>query len=261
MQIMVAGQETFVGGAQLPDDDLPTIVMVHGAAMDHTVWAAYSRYYRHLGRSVLAPDLPGHGRSAGEIDSIEGYAGWLIELLDKVGVVQVALVGHSMGALIALESAARLGARAERLALLGIACPMPVSQLLLDEAAQDSSGARDMMMIWGHGQSAQYGANPNAGFHIMKSATRLLESAKPGVLHRDLAACNAYTTGLDRASEVSAQTTLIVGTEDRMTPAKAANEIMSKMGDCRVESITGSGHMMMSEQPEATHQCLVTAIL
>ena len=48
----------------------PTVVFVHGAANDHSVWALQSRYFAHHGCNVLAVDLPGHGRSAGPAHAI-----------------------------------------------------------------------------------------------------------------------------------------------------------------------------------------------
>src|ERR1700756_5789441 len=87
------------------DPALPTIVFLHGAGMDHTVWALQTRYFAHHGRSVLAVDLPGHGRSAGSIrGSVAELADWVAHALDAAGLARAALVGHSMGALIALEA-------------------------------------------------------------------------------------------------------------------------------------------------------------
>jgi pimeloyl-ACP methyl ester carboxylesterase len=48
------------------DPALPLVVFLHGAALDHTVWALLARWFAHRGNAVLAPDLPGHGRSGGE---------------------------------------------------------------------------------------------------------------------------------------------------------------------------------------------------
>src|SRR5215468_7288285 len=95
--------------------------------MDHTVWALQTRYFAHHGRSVLAVDLPGHGRSAGPLlFSIAEMASWTVRVLDAAGLRSTALVGHSMGALIALEVAASASARISSLALLGVAERMPV---------------------------------------------------------------------------------------------------------------------------------------
>src|SRR3979411_2886282 len=66
MQLSVNGLDTFVatGGREF-DVSQPTIVLLHGAGFDHTTWALHSRWFAHHGYGVLAPDLPGHGRSAG----------------------------------------------------------------------------------------------------------------------------------------------------------------------------------------------------
>src|SRR6202044_3737890 len=65
MLLSVNGIETFVatGGREF-DVSQPTIVLLHGAGFDHTAWALHSRWFAHHGYGVLAPDLPGHGRSA-----------------------------------------------------------------------------------------------------------------------------------------------------------------------------------------------------
>src|SRR6202171_6508938 len=109
MQLSVNGIETFVAtGGRDFDSSLPTIVLLHGAGFDHTTWALHSRWFAHHGYGVLAPDLPGHGRSSGApLQAIADMADWTAALLDAAGGGQARLVGHSMGSLIALETAAR----------------------------------------------------------------------------------------------------------------------------------------------------------
>ena len=66
MQLTVNGIDTFVatGGREF-DKSQRTIVLLHGAGFDHSTWALHSRWFAHHGFGVLAPDLPGHGRSSG----------------------------------------------------------------------------------------------------------------------------------------------------------------------------------------------------
>ena len=228
---------------------------------DHTVWALYTRYFMHVRRSVAAVDLPAHGRSGGEaLPSIEAMSGWLSRCVDALGLDTIALAGHSMGALVALELAGSLGSRVSHLALLGAAVPMSVSEPLLAAAREDKPEARDMMMLWGHGFAAQIGGNPLAGVHIINTSKRLLERAAPGILFNDLNACNAYVGGMDAAARVAAETTIICGTEDKMTPMRAASALAEVIGQCSVEQVARSGHIMMSEQPEQTHRKLVAAL-
>src|SRR5260370_6855073 len=109
MQLSVKGIDTFVatGGREF-DSSQPTIVLLHGAGFDHTTWALHSRWFAHHGFGVLAPDLPGHGRSSGApLPTIADMADWTAPLLDAAGAAKPRLVGHSMGSLIAPETAAR----------------------------------------------------------------------------------------------------------------------------------------------------------
>src|SRR5436309_907636 len=128
MQLSVNGSETFVATGGRPFDlSQPTLVLLHGAGFDHSTWALHSRWFAHHGYGVLAPDLPGHGRSIGApISSIAGMADWTAALLDAAGAAKARLVGHSMGSLIALETAARNPAKVSGLGLIGTAASMSV---------------------------------------------------------------------------------------------------------------------------------------
>src|SRR3954452_10360359 len=109
MQLPVNGVETFVatGGREF-EVSPPTVVLLHGAGFDHTAWALHSRWFAHHGYGVLAPDMPGHGRSSGApLRAIAEMADWIAALLVAAGVGNATLVGHSMGSLVALETAAR----------------------------------------------------------------------------------------------------------------------------------------------------------
>ena len=56
---------------------LPSVIFIHGAGMDHTVWTLQTRFFAHHGRNVLALDLPGHGRSEGPALDLDRRAGRL----------------------------------------------------------------------------------------------------------------------------------------------------------------------------------------
>ena len=115
--------------------ELPAIIFLHGAGMDHTVWSLQSRYFAHRNYSVLAIDFPGNGRSEGHcLSSIEEMSDWIQNLIYSVGLKSVILVGHSMGALVALESAHRYSKFIKGLCLIGVSAEMPVNEYLLNAA-------------------------------------------------------------------------------------------------------------------------------
>jgi pimeloyl-ACP methyl ester carboxylesterase len=215
------------------------------------VWILQSRYLAHHGYGVLAVDLPGHGRSAGPaLASIEDLAEWLTAMLDAARVEQAAIVGHSMGALIALECAARRPDRVAKIALLAIAYPMKVSAELLQATKHDEPRAQDMVNIWSHSAYAHYPNNPGPGFWIMGENLRLMQRQRPGVMHVDFAACNAYAGGAEAAASVRCPTLFLLARRDSMTPVRAAQDFAKSVKGAQLAVIDGSGHNMMGEKPD-----------
>src|SRR5260370_7249423 len=120
MELSVNGKDSFVatGGREF-DKSQPAIVLLHGAGFDHSTWALHSRWFAHHGFGVLAPDLPGHGRSSGApLPTIAEMADWTAALLDAAAAAKAKLVGHSMGSLIPLQTAAPHPPKLSPLALL-----------------------------------------------------------------------------------------------------------------------------------------------
>ena len=240
----------YTGGKRF-DPSRPVIVFIHGAQHDHSVWILQSRYLAHHGNAVLAVDLPGHGRSDGEpLRSIEAMADWVLALLDAAGVDAATLVGHSGGSLVALEAASRQPSRVSRLVLVGTAFPMRVADELLAATRDDEPAAIDMINIWSHAGYAQKPSNPGPGFWVVGQNKRLMQRMKPGVLHADFAACNAYGNGLAAAAKVRCPTLMILGGRDVMTPVRAATALREAMPHAEVVEVPSSGHALMSEAPD-----------
>jgi pimeloyl-ACP methyl ester carboxylesterase len=262
MLLNVLGHDAYcyTGGKPF-DAALPTVVFIHGAQNDHSVWVLQTRYFAHHGFSVLAVDLPGHGRSKGApLTSVEALADWLLGLLDAAGVKQAALIGHSMGSLIALETSFLAPDRIGKLAMVGTAYPMKVSDMLLDASMNDEQSAIDMVNIWSHTSIAHKPSCPGPGFWVMGSSQRLMQrisAQNPAkVFHTDFSACNAYANGEAAAHAVTCPTLLLLGKRDMMTPPKATAALTKSIPHCRVVQIEDCGHALMAEQPDAVLETL-----
>jgi len=243
------------------DATTPAVLFINGAGMDHTVWALQTRYFAHHRRSVLAVDLPGHGRSGGALlHSIADTASWIVHVLDAVAVQSAALVGHSMGALIALEAAAVAPKRVRSLALLGVAERMPVHPDLQAAADGNRRLGPELVASWGHGRSGHLGGNPAPGLWMMGGSLQLLERAPAGALAADLAACSAYDGALAAAARVACPTLLLLGALDRMTPPAKARPLADAIAPSRTVVLPGAGHMLMSERPDAVIDVLRESI-
>jgi pimeloyl-ACP methyl ester carboxylesterase len=220
-----------------------------------------TRYFAYHGRNVLALDLPGHGRTAGPaLATIAEMADWVMALLDALAIERAALVGHSMGSLVAFDAAARYPARVTALALLGCTIPMPVADSLLDAAERDDHAAFDMVTLWGHSRQGQTGANRAPGLWMTGAAVSLLERSDPGVLHACLKAADDYRDGLELAGDIVCPTLLVLAAHDAMTPARAAAPLAEAIANARSITLPACGHMMMSEQPDAVLDALISIL-
>jgi pimeloyl-ACP methyl ester carboxylesterase len=177
-------------------------------------------------------------------------ANWTAALLDAAGAAKAKLVGHSMGSLTALETAARHPAKVSALGLIGTAATMAVGPDLLKAAEANDRTAIDMVSIWGLGFQAELGGSLAPGLWMHSGAQRLLEKCRPGVLFTDLSACNAYQDALAAAAEITVPTTLVLGERDMMTPARAGKMLAAALPNSRTVVLRGAGHMMMVERPD-----------
>lgn len=255
----------YTGGRPF-DPSRPTVVFLHGAQHDHSVWILQSRYFAHHGYSVLALDLPGHLRSEGSAPAtVEAIADRVAEGLAASGAGRLLLVGHSMGSLLCLEVARRLQQQVHGVALIATAFPMRVADALLGATRTDPPTAMQMINVWSHSATIEAferkPANPGPGFSNFWQNQRLMErvASRSGgdVLATDFAACNAYAGGLDAARALRCPALFVLGENDQMTPPKAAQPLIDAVADRNVVHVAGGGHALMAERPDEVLRALI----
>jgi pimeloyl-ACP methyl ester carboxylesterase len=231
------------------------VLFIHGVGMSAAIWQPQIALMQDR-FDLIAIDMLGHGVSPlpPQNAALADFADQAIRLLDHLGLDRVAVVGHSMGALVALEAANRKPERVERIACIGVAYPMKVSEAFLEAARKNEQAAFDMETIWGHAPQVPFGGNPNPGMWMYGDALARLARLAPGVLYSDLKACNDYAS--DFAS-VKCPVLFILGRRDVMTPPRAAAALTQKLPNARVEVVERSGHGLMAEAPDDTLDALV----
>ena len=257
MLLNVHGASTYcyTGGKPF-DPEKPTVVFVHGVLNDHSVWILQTRYFAHHGWNVLAPDLPGHCKSAGEPPkTVEEAADFVLALLDAAGVKKAALVGHSFGSLAVLEAAARAPERVTHLALVGTAFPMKVSPALLDNSLHDPMKAIDLVNAYSHSTLAPPPSALGPGTWLYGGSRALMKrvlasNTQVNVFHRGFVACDTYAGGETAMAKVTCPVLFLLGRYDAMTPPRAAHALQQKARTGRTVLVDG-GHQMMTEAPDA----------
>jgi pimeloyl-ACP methyl ester carboxylesterase len=252
-------------GGKTFDAAKPTIVFLHGAQHDHSVWILQSRYLAHHGYGVLALDLPGHMRSEGPaLETVEAMADRVADALRSANVTRMIAVGHSMGSLIALELAKRMPESVRGVALVATAFPMRVAEPLLAATREAPDEAIDMINVWSHSPSIagfdRKPSNPGPGFSIMWQNLRLMQRIQrrngSSVLPTDFVACSRYAAGLETAAALQCPVLFVLGDSDSMTPPRAAKSLIDACRQPLVVTLPHAGHALMSEHPDGVRAAI-----
>ncbi len=221
----------------------PPLVLVHGSGGTHLHWPEAIRALP--GRRVLAIDLPGHGQAPLPAETtIAGYAGTVLGMLDALGIPRAVLAGHSMGGAIALTLATGAPDRVAGLFLVGTGARLRVAPAILEGSA-DPARATEMAEAM-----AAFSFGPAASPEERAALVRGVAAQPAGVLHGDLAACDAFDAMAGLGS-IRAPAFVVVGEEDRLTPPKYAAFLRERLPGEGMLLVPGAGHMVATEAPAA----------
>jgi len=225
-------------------------VLLHAAGSNAGMWR---RQLTGLGErhSVVAPDLPGHGRSSGVEGpaSVEESAELVVRLLAAVTSRPCVLVGRSMGGAIALVVAARAPARVRGLVLACSAARFPLRDAMI-------AGARDVARGRLPQQFTTDTFSPATGMDVMREAWMEQVKTDPRVRLTDLLACQAFD-GRPLLAQVTVPTLVVAGADDTIAPLALSEELARGIAGARLEVLAQAGHQAPLEQSDAFNR-LVT---
>jgi pimeloyl-ACP methyl ester carboxylesterase len=221
----------------------PTVCFVHGTGGSSQVWMDQLEGLADLGH-IVALDLPGHGRSSGDIPKgIDDAAAVVADFLDALGIARVVIGGHSMGGAIAQQLALSYPERVAGVILIGTGARLRVLPRLLDLLATDYPRGVDLLM--------SLAVAAKAPAELKTELHRATADNAPGVVLGDLQACDRFDV-MKRISTISAPTLVICGEEDQLTPPKYARFLGERIAGATVAVIAGAGHYVQAEKPHET---------
>ena len=221
-----------------------TVVCLHGAGGNASLFAGLLDALAE-DHSVLAFDQPGHGRSGGldSLGAIDRMASFAWALVDKLGLVDPVLVGHDMGAAVALECALQQPGKVGGLVLCAAGDRFALSGAALQQAQRVSQGKERRPFDPGQ-------FSPETGPDTMKKAFMEGMKTDPRATYGDLQACHDWAPG-DRLSKTGAPA-LVVHGESELDEVKArAAALAEALGCPGVETVPAAGHALLMEAPEA----------
>lgn len=229
-------------------DRLP-VVLIHGAGGTHLNWPPEVRRLPNL--RVYSVDLPGHGKSGQRgLQSIQDYTTSLLTWLEAIGLHRAVFIGHSMGGAIALTMARYHAEHVLGLGLVASGARLRVDPRLLENVANSQTFPTAIAML----TAASFG--PQANPRLVELAGKRFSETRPSVLQGDLIACDGFN--LMESLGAIRTPTLVIGSEnDNLTPLRDAQFLSDQIPGAKLKVVTGAGHMVMLEQPQAVAEILI----
>ena len=229
----------------------PALVCLHGLGGGGYFFAGLARS-QSARRHVLCPDLPGSGFSprGGRPVTFDRFADVVVQLIERKTAGPVALLGHSMGTIIALETYARLPSRIGSLIFVGgLPAPLPgVQDRLRDRAALARDAgmpavAPTIVPVVFARHSLDAIPDKVAMFQ------RLLAHSDPEG-YAQTASALADASAADAAARVRVPCLCLTGTEDQYAPPDAARAFAGSVPGATYQELPGCGHMPFFEDPD-----------
>ncbi len=236
------------GPTTLPDvppalDRGRLFVLLHAAGSNAGMWRRQVEAAA-IDNSVVALDLPGHGRSSGigGLPTIDAYADFVVRFAAALRLRPVVLVGRSMGAAIGMTIAARRPELLQGLVLACAAARFPIRD-------ENLAVLRDVVRGRLPQQFTTETFSPATGIDLMREAWTEQVKTDPRVRLTDLLACQAFD-GRDLLARIRTPTLVVAGADDQVTPVALAEELARGIRGARLEVIPGAGHQAPLEQAD-----------
>lgn len=241
-----------------------TVVLLHGVGGGRESWgdalSGTGDALAQAGFTVAAADLPGYGDSPRvEPYDLPHMARAVLALIDHLGPDPVALVGHSMGGMVAQELMAHAPRRVAALVLMATspAFGRPggawQQQFLAQRLAPLDAGLG--MARLAPGLVAGMAA-PGAPHDAVARAALLMASV-PEATYRVALAAIAGFDRRDTLAALSLPVLCLAGEHDRNAPAAVMEQMAARIPGAEYRCIPGLGHLAHMESPQAVNPVLV----
>lgn len=219
----------------------PPVILIHGAGSNHLCWPAEIRRLRDT--TVYAIDLPGHGKSLGSAQHfVTGYQSSLIDFIEKLKLNRAVLVGHSLGAAIALRFALDHPQHVAGLVCISSAASFDIDPTFINLFRSPGTQKTTLELLQAY-FAPQYGKK-QWYTNLLKS----LPSVRNTLWYADFRAAEHFDLR-NKLTQIKAPTLVLAGEEDPLVPVSNAAHLARQLPKGKFISYPHHGHMLMLEEP------------
>lgn len=228
-----------------------TLVFLHGSGCTNNVWAHQVSFFNHS----VALNFPGHPEGEA-LNDVKSIAQWVLNTLEKEGLRDVVLIGHSLGSAVAMQAALLAAnnsttfdaSRLKALVLIGAGAKLKVMpQLLTSLATLIEEGGEFPDYLLASNQQLQEPLRTQVNTAIVNNGA--------AVMLNDFTACDHFDI-MQELANIQLPVQLIVGDEDIMTPVKYSEYLAAHLPNAKLDVIEAGTHMVFAEQYDKVNQCI-----
>jgi len=220
------------------------VILIHGAGSNHLVWPAEIR--RLTNTTVIAIDLPGHGKSGGHARHlVSQYQSSILQLIERLGYNRAVLVGHSLGAAIALQFAHDHPANVAGLVCIAGAASFNLDPTFIElfRQPQENKTSLDLLKAYFQPKQGEHGWYPK----LMRSITNVRNS----LWYADFRASANFDLR-NQLDEIKTPTIVLAGTDDPLVSFSSSSYLAHQLPNARLIRYIKHGHLLMLEDPNRT---------
>ncbi len=221
----------------------PAVVFLHGAGVDNILWAPQIVSFERTHR-VVAPNLPGHC-GVPPVKSVGEMSDYVMSLLTTLEIEKFAVVGLSLGGMVALDIAGRWPHRVTHLAMIEsvpYVADRPATRAFGKLAIGLTRLVPPALLSWL--PPGQMGAETADAAKYLKET---LPRGTARNTHRILQAALSYD-GRSHFPQISMPTLVMVGEKNAATH-KRAEEMSKAISGCTFLTVPGAGHIANRDAP------------
>jgi 3-oxoadipate enol-lactonase len=241
------------------DGASPSAVFLHGFCQSSAYWEPSCERLARAGVHCLAPELPGFGASAGESGpyTMAGLADSLARQLELRGISRIALIGGSMGGVVAQHFVLRYPERVERLLLVatGATTGDPAAALAKADAMEAAPWDEAAVTPIVNG----FFLHPPAAPELARFRRIALCAAPAAVL--EAARSNARNDTFGELSSIRVPTLIIQGRHDRARTPEHGAQMRDRIPGATLAVVEDAGHTPQLERPDAFHDLALPFLL
>jgi pimeloyl-ACP methyl ester carboxylesterase len=244
-----------------------TLVMLHGFRGDRRGLLDVAHGLSSF--RLIIPDLPGCGESEALADrhTTANYAAWLEDFLTEIGHAAFGIWAHSYGGTIALLFAARTAQRPT--AVVAVAPVVALPRFLSTVPTAYYSIVRLLPRRWHQAWIASPAIDRIVGQVLMKTrgrhqreslrdrGRRSLATVNPQVVVEQYASLRRHDRQ-DTGENIAMPVLIVAGGQDIIAPIGLLRALATRIPDCQLVNVPGSGHLAPLEDPESAAQIAET---